>query len=160
MSFPGCRYAGEMRSNGGQRSPASGQVFNYRPDGNRVSASSVRPAAVADGLPEQVEATAPLLMFNSLAAAVGEQLELCCHRSSRNVEDAKQVEPLRQVDLMGREIRVSALFLFGNSVAVVMHRWMRVPRLGLDTGRSAPCAPGLWFRLARRKGNPQSPQPG
>ena len=55
--------------------------------------------AVADGLPEQVETTAPLLMFDSYAAVVGTQPELVSV-SSRSMEIAKQAAPLRQVDPM------------------------------------------------------------
>ena len=94
----------------GQRSRASGQVFSYRPDGNRVATSSVRPTAVTDGLPERGEPAAPLLMFNSYAAGVVKRPELVAV-SSRGVKVAKQVEPLRQMDPMGEGIRVAVLFL-------------------------------------------------
>ena len=52
--------------------------FGYRPDGNRVATSSVRTAAVADGLPERGEPAAPLLVFNSYAAGVGVATGACC----------------------------------------------------------------------------------
>ena len=77
-----------------ERSPAGGYFIGHRHDGDCVAKSIVRVAAVADGLPERVEATGPLLMFNSCAAAVGKRPELVV-RSIRRVKIAKQVEPPR-----------------------------------------------------------------
>ena len=110
VSFRGCRYVvgGE---NGGQRGPAGGRVFSYRPGGIRVATSSVRPAAVADGLPESVEPAAPLLMFNSYSEGVVKRPELVGVRSSHRMKIAKPFEPLRLVDPMGVGIRDAVLFL-------------------------------------------------
>lgn len=66
--------------------------------------------AVADGLPERGEPAAPLLVFNSYAAGVRRRPELVAV-SSRGIEIAKQVGPLRQVNPMGEGIRFAALFL-------------------------------------------------
>ena len=79
--------------------------------GNRVATSSVRPAVLADGLPERVEAAAPLLMFNNQAAAVWKRPEPVSFRSSRRMKIAKQVGPLRQLDPVGEGIRDAALLL-------------------------------------------------
>ena len=85
--------------------------FQLPADGNRVATSGVRPAAVINGLPERVEPAALLLMFNSYAAGVGKRQEPVGVRSSRRKKSAKPVEPLRQVDPMGEEIRDAVLFL-------------------------------------------------
>ena len=106
----GLPLRGRNGEEGGQRSPASGQVFSYRPDGNRVSASSVRPSVIADGLPEQVGATALLPLPGSLAAAVGEQPELLA-RSSHNVEEREAGWTAPLINRMGEGIRDAALFL-------------------------------------------------
>ena len=79
---------------------------------------SVRPAAVADGLPERVKPAAPLLVFNRHAAGVKEQREPFA-RPSRRMKIAKQVNPLRQVNPMGEEIRDAVLFLSATSVATL-----------------------------------------
>ena len=72
-----------------QRGPAGGYSVSYRPDGNRVAMSGLRPAAVINGLPERGEPAAPLLVFNSYAAGVKEQPEPFA-RSSRRMKIAKR----------------------------------------------------------------------
>ena len=109
-----------------------GQVSNYRPDGNRVAWRSVRPAAVADGLPEQVESTAPLPLPGSLAAAVGEQPEPCCSLQPQ-VEEYEAGWTAPMVNRMSKGIRAAVLFLSAASVVRAMRRWIRVPRLGLGS---------------------------
>ena len=93
-----------------ERSRSGGYVVSHPAKWDWAAMSSVRPADVAGGLPEHVEPAAPLLMFTSLAAAVGGSQGHVAG-SGRWVKIAKQVGPLRQVDPMGEEIRVAVLFL-------------------------------------------------
>ena len=109
--IPGLLARGGDAEQGQQRGPAGGYSVSHREAGNRVATSSVRPAAVADGLPERVEAAAPLSMFNSHAAAVRQRPELVSFRSSRRMKIAKPAEPLRRVDPIGEGIRDAVLFL-------------------------------------------------
>ncbi len=60
----------------GNAARPGGCVTSDRARGNRDAESSVRPTAVAEGLPEHVEAAAPLLMFNGCAAGVEKRPEL------------------------------------------------------------------------------------
>ena len=156
--IPGRLLRGGNGKHGGERGPADSQDFSYRPDGNRVARMSVRP--VAKDWPERVEPAAPLLMFDSYAAGVKEQPELFGGRSRRRMRIAKPVEPLRQVDPMGsgnpgcRDVSVCHLRcncdapLGGDSTVG------RVP------GETHRASRRYGFRLGRREGNPQTPQPG
>ena len=72
--------------------------------------ASVRPASDESQGPERVEATAPLPLPGSFAAAVGGSQSHVAG-SGRRVKIAKQVQPLRQLDPMGEKIRDAVLFL-------------------------------------------------
>ena len=126
VSFRGCRYVGEW---GAMRVTRSGQRpgFNYRRGGNRVAWRSVQLAAIAGGLPEQIESTAPLpLLGRSREAATG-----ACGRLQPQDEDCEAGWTAPLVNRMGVGIRVAVLFLSAASVVMAMRRWIRVPRLGL-----------------------------
>ena len=107
--FRGGCYLGDNEGSARGRGPATGRAFSYRPDCNRVATSSVRDVVI-DREPERAEPAAPLSLAINYAAGVVEQPEQCA-RSSHRVKIAKQVEPLRQVDSMGEEIRDNLLFL-------------------------------------------------
>ena len=88
-------------------------------------------AAVTNGLPEQVEATAPLL--GSLAATVGERPELCCSLQPQDEDcEAGWTAPL--VNRMGEGIRDAVLFLVVASVAIVMCLGQGFRAVEWDTG--------------------------
>ncbi len=75
-----------------ERATRSGQRPGFQPPARWQPGCNVkRPACRrCDGLPERVEATAPLPMFNSLAAAVRQRPELVSFRSSRRMKIAKR----------------------------------------------------------------------
>ena len=108
--IPGLPLRGGNGEHGEQRGAAGGYSISHPGAGNRVAKASVRPAAVADGLPERREPAAPLLLLGSRAAGIGRQPELVVV-SDRRMKIAKQVNPLRPVDPMGEGIRDAVLFL-------------------------------------------------
>lgn len=128
---PGCHSgAASTRGKWEKRSRGCGYLVSHPTKGDCGATSGVWPAFVADGLPEHVEAAAPLPLTGSLAAAVGEQPEPCCWLQPLGQILRSRLGPLRRVDPMGEGIRVSVLFLYatsGNFDALMIG----VPRRGL-----------------------------